>query len=210
METRFSKISDKSADELAFFTKLDHPNLVRILSVDETADKKSLITMEDVAGSSLESFCEKYGGLDAKDTVIIGKKLCAAVGYLHSLTPPWLYCDMKPQNVMLTGSPGHIEDVVLVDIDGGCAMVMDGLLPEKSYGTRGYAAPEQLEPKGPLDFRVDVHGICATMDAVYKRPRLLRGRRERTLETIIKKGMSADPKERYFTVKELETALKEV
>ncbi len=203
MNLKFSKTSDKSPAELSFLTGLDHPNLVRILSVEETADGKSLITMENVDGVGLDRFVAEHGRLSARDTLFIAKSLCAAIAYLHGLTPPWLYCDMKPENVMVTGSPKAIDSVVLVDIDGGCPMVLDGLPPKESYGTRDYAAPEQIHPTAPLDFRVDVYGICATLDAIYKRPRLIRDRCDRTLEAIIKKGMSADPKERYFTVKEL-------
>ncbi len=207
MNLKFSKTSDKSPDELKFLTDLDHPSLVRTLDLEETADGKCLITMEEVAGISLDRFVAEHGKLSGKDTLFMAKKLCDAVGYLHSLTPPWIHCDIKPDNVMVTGGPGDIREVVVIDIDGGCPMVMDGLPPEKSFGTRKFAAPEQLRPQEPLDLRVDVYGICATLDAVYKRPGMIKNRRDRSLERIIKKGMSEDPKERFYTVNELKTAL---
>ena len=114
---------------------------------------------------------------------------------------------MKPENVMITGCPGQIEKIVLIDIDGGCPMVLDGLPPKQSFGTRDFAAPEQMDPVEPLDFRVDVYGICATLDAIYKRPKLLKNSLDKTLERVIKKGMSPDPKDRFYTVKELWEAL---
>ena len=206
MNLKFSKTSDKSPAELSFLTGLDHPNLVRILSVEETADGKSIITMEDVDGVGLDRFVAEHGKLSVRDTLFIAKSLCAGISYLHGLTPPWLYCDMKPENVMVTGSPKAIDAVVIVDIDGGCPMVLDGLAPKESYGTRGYAAPEQIDPTGPLDFRVDVYGICATLDAVYKRPKLIKSAADKRLSGVIQKGMCTDPKDRFYTVAELKKA----
>ena len=188
---------------------IDHPNLVRTVSVEALTDGGSLITMEDTGGVTLAKFVETHGALSAEDCAYIGKKLCSAVEYLHSLTPPMLYCDMKPENIMVTGTPGMIEEVVLIDIDGSTPMALDGLPPEKSYGTKGYAAPEQLSPDAPLDFRVDVYGICATMDAVYKR-RFLKGAADRSLIRIIKKGTRANIRDRYFTVRELSKDLRKI
>ncbi len=207
METKFTKKSEKPKGELQFLLNLDHPNIVRILDLEELSAEESLITMEDVPGSTLKAFADENGGLSADDTIHVGMELCRAVEYLHGLTPPWLYCDMKPENVMVTGHPGQIEKIVIVDIDGGCPMVLDGLVPEKSFGTKNYAAPEQQNLTGPLDYRVDVYGICATLDAVFKRHHIIKNRREAALDKIIKKGMQKDPKDRYFTVKELHAEL---
>ena len=210
MDTKFSKKSLKHKKDLQFLLTLDHPNIVRTVSVEELRDGGCLITMEDVPGCTLEAFVGEHGTLDLVDTIYLGKELCRAIEYLHGLTPPWLYCDMKPENVMITGCPGQIEKVVLIDIDGGCPMVLDGLPPEKSFGTTWFAAPEQKSPDGPLDFRVDVYGICATMDAVWRGPGIIKGRRDAALDKIIKKGMQTDPRDRYFTVKELSEALREI
>ena len=207
MEKRFSKISKKNADEISFLTKLDHPNIVKIFSVEPISEGGSLIAMEDVKGMSLLAFTDEHGLLSASETAYIGIRLCRAVGYLHSLTPPWLYCDMKPENIIVTGGLDKIKDVILIDIDGGIAMILDGLPPEKSFGTKDFAAPEQKDLKAPLDYRVDVYGICATLKAVFDGGHLIKSSRERRLLGIIKKGTDKDPKQRYFTVKELENEL---
>ncbi len=207
MDTKYTKLSKKCRDEIVFLEKTDHPNIIHTISVEELSEGGCLITMEDMAAGTLADFVNEHGKLSAADVISVGKKLCAAVGYLHGLTPPWLFCDMKPENVLITGSPGKIDQVVLIDIDGGCPMKLDGLVPEESYGTKGYAAPEQMDPEGPLDFRVDVYGICATMDGVYHRHKLLKGSRGRALEAVIAKCMSERPQNRYFTVKELSDAL---
>ncbi len=207
METYFTKTCKKPARDLEFLLKIDHPNIVHTISLEETDKGDTLITMEDVGKTTLKDLAGEEGGLSAEDVIYIGKKLCSAISYLHSLTPPWLYCDMKPENVIITKAAKDIKRVVLIDIDGGCPMVMDGLAPKDSFGTKGYAAPEQMAPMGSLDFRVDVYGICATLDAVYKRRLFFMGSRGRALTAIIKKGMSEDPGDRYFTVKELEKAI---
>lgn len=208
MEIKFTKISDRDVAELEFMTELDHPNIVHTISVEAIAGGGSLITMECLSGVTLKEFVGEHGELSAADTVYIGERLCRGIAYLHGLTPTWLYCDMKPENVMITGEPGDIQAVVITDIDGGCLMKLDGLAPEKSYGTKGFAAPEQMDPSGSLDMRVDVYGICATLDAIYKRPGLLKRGLDKRLQAIIKKGTSPEIKDRYFTVNELYNELK--
>ena len=207
METYFTKISKSSAEELSFLTQLDHPNIAHAVSVESLAGEGCVITMEDIGGVTLWDFVDEHGTLAAADVRYIGQKLCRAVEYLHGLTPPWLYCDMKPENILVTGGPENIEQVVLIDIDGGCPMDLNGLPPEESYGTVGYAAPEQQHPVAPLDFRVDVYGICATMDAILRRHQLLSAPHEKGLLRVIERGMSEALGDRYFTVIELRKAL---
>ena len=191
-------------------TGLDHPGIVHTISVEPLSEGGCVITMEDVDGTSLEDFLTDHGKLTARDVIFIGKKLCEAVEYLHGCTPPWLYCDMKPSNIMVKGKPSGIEKVVLIDIDGGIPMDLNGLLPRENYGTKDYAAPEQLHPSGSLDFRVDVYGICATLYEALHRHRVFASPDEKRLVNILKKGMSEEPADRFFTVKELRMAIVKV
>ena len=69
-----------------------------------------------------------------------------------------VHCDIKPNNILLN----ELGDVFLIDF-GASVFVndVDGVAPYA--GTLGYAAPEQLEKKGVIDFRTDIYALGKTM-----------------------------------------------
>ena len=66
----------------------------------------------------------------------VARQLCDVLAYLHNMTPPIVYRDMKPSNVMLT-SKGR---VVLVDF--GIARLFRAARKGTMIGTLGFAPPE--------------------------------------------------------------------
>lgn len=80
--------------------KLGHPALPRI--VDIIDDGSTIyIVMDYIEGTSLDRVLSERGAI-GQDTVIEwAKQLCDALNYLHGRTPPIIYRDMKPANVML-------------------------------------------------------------------------------------------------------------
>jgi len=71
-------------------------------------------------------------------------QLCDVLEYLHNHTPPVIFRDMKPDNVMVTPE----GDIKLIDF--GVARLFD---PTKrtdtlKMGTAGYAPPEQYAGQG--------------------------------------------------------------
>ena len=88
----------------------------------------------------------------------IARQLCDVLAYLHGLTPPIIYRDMKPSNVMLT-EKGR---VVLVDF--GIARLFKAARKGTMIGTLGFAPPEQYQ--GVVDPRSDIYSLGATLHYV--------------------------------------------
>lgn len=111
------------------------------------------LVMEYVRGETLDQKLNTAGRLSEQDAVRIALQIAATLQYLHSSSPPVIYRDLKPSNVILEDS-GH---VVLVDF--GIARLFRGPATVTMVGTPGYAAPEQW--KGRAEPRSDVYALGA-------------------------------------------------
>lgn len=126
--------------------RLEHPNLVRYISLDENS-----ILMEYVDGETLTQRLannpDYFSNQRHKDKFV--RQLLSALQYLHSHQV--LHLDLKPDNILLT----HIDDdVKLIDL-GFCRT--DAFVDTQGY-TSGFAAPEQLSG-GAVDVRTDIYAF---------------------------------------------------
>jgi serine/threonine protein kinase len=136
--------------EAEMLRSLDHPTLAKVYDcfVD---NHKHYLVMEYVRGHNLEDELIDAGCPLAWERVLAwGSALCDVLAYLHSQTPPIIYRDLKPANVML-----QLDDTIKL-IDFGIAR---WLHPMRSHdtsklGTDGYAPLEQYnahsEPRSDL------------------------------------------------------------
>jgi serine/threonine-protein kinase len=145
--------------EAHLLATLDHPNIPKVIDSFSEGGQKYVV-MEFIEGETLAERMDRLGGEPLPpDTVINwGLQLCDALSYMHSQTPPVIFRDIKPGNVMIT-TTGEIKL-----IDFGIARLFK---PGKSkdtqiFGTSGYAPPEQYG-YGQTDERSDVFALGATL-----------------------------------------------
>ena len=144
--------------ETEMLKKLDHPHLPSIIDVLDQEDS-FLIVMDYIEGKSLESLI-RHGGAQSPDRVISwARQLCDVLGYLHSRTPPIIYRDMKPANVMLKPD----GNVMLIDFGTAREYKVQSVEDTTWLGTRGYAAPEQFGGHGQTDARTDIYCLGTTI-----------------------------------------------
>ena len=96
----FNTVRQGLMAEIETLKKLKHPNLPSIVDVIEDQDS-FIIVMDYIEGRSLDKIIEENGAQPESFVVEWAKQLCDVFGYLHSRTPPIIYRDMKPANVML-------------------------------------------------------------------------------------------------------------
>jgi serine/threonine-protein kinase PknG len=117
--------------EKQFLAAVKHPNIVGIYNFVNHQDT-GLIVMEYVGGQTLKELRKNRGTLPVPEAIAYIHRILGAFGYLHQ--QGFVYCDFKPDNIMLEGS-----DVKLIDM-GGVRRIDD---PDGDiYGTVGYSAPE--------------------------------------------------------------------
>ena len=161
--------------------RLEHPNLVRYLSLD-----KDGILMEYVDGETLSQRLVKNPDYfkQRKNTDKLVRQLLSVLQYLHSHQV--LHLDLKPDNILLT----HInDDVKLIDL-GFC--YTDTFADTQGH-TNAFAAPEQ-KAGGVVDVRSDIYAFGKILEllpdhSIYNK--------------VIARCTAERPEDRYQSVEEI-------
>lgn len=194
--------------EANMIKQFDHPAIVRIVDIIDNGNV--IYIVEDfVEGETLDALVEADGAQPEELVVDWAKQVCEAFDYLHTRTPPIIYRDMKPANVMLTPE-GRIR---VIDFGIAREYKEHNLKDTTSLGTRGYAPPEQFG--GKTDARSDIYSLGVTMfhlitgqdpcigTTEIKPVRQINPALSEGIETIIQKCIQHDPANRYQSCMEL-------
>jgi serine/threonine-protein kinase PknG len=117
--------------ERQFLAAVKHSNIVGIYNF-VSHGSEGFIVMEYVGGQTLKEIRKSRGVLPVTEAIAYIHRILSAFSYLHQ--QGLVYCDFKPDNIMLEGG-----DVKLIDM-GGVRRIDD--LEGDIYGTVGYSAPE--------------------------------------------------------------------
>lgn len=200
--------------ETNMLKKLSHPYLPRIVDIIDD-EGVFYVVMDFLEGQTLKSILDKYGAQPQEDVVNWGIQLCEVLTYLHTRTPPIIYRDTKPGNIMLKPE----GNIALFDFGIAREFKEKNVADTTCLGTIGYAAPEQFGNHGQTDPRTDIYGLGVTLYHLVtgKNPseppyeivpiREINPSLSSGLEKIIKKCTQKDPNERYQNCAELMYAL---
>lgn len=209
-------VRESLVTETNMIKRLDHPALPRITDL-VNEDGTLYVVMDYIEGESLQRILDEQGAQSQDDVIEWGKQLCDALDYLHTRTPPIIYRDMKPGNVML--KPDGTVKIIDFGIAREYREEREGT-PERiddttMLGTRGYAAPEQFGGLGQTDARTDVYCLGATLYHLItgKNPaeepyvmfpiRQIDASLSPGLEKIIAKATQQNPDKRYSSCAEM-------
>ena len=156
----FGDYRRKFMREATILSKLNHPNIVKVLESFEV-NNTCYYVMEYIDGGSLDDMIARQYGLSEAETTKYTLDIASALSFMHS--NKMLHLDLKPGNVMI--NDGH---AVLIDF--GLSKQYDASgEPESSTtvggGTPGYAPIEQANHRDGNGFPVtmDVYALGATM-----------------------------------------------
>lgn len=136
--------------------QLDHPNIVRVLSMGEEQGCHYMI-QQFVAGPSLEKYLQEQKKLSIPEALPLMKELCRGLIYAHQ--QGIIHRDIKPSNIMLT------PDLKPKITDFGLAKLLNSTQSISAtgtiIGTPEYISPEQSEGK-KVDHRTDIYSLGVT------------------------------------------------
>jgi serine/threonine protein kinase len=152
--------------EIMVVAKMNHPNIVPVLSAGEV-DGLPFFIMPYIEGESLRGRIVR-GPLSLRETVGILKDVMRALAYAHSMGV--VHRDMKPDNILLSGSAAVVTDFGVAKAVS--AARNKGVIKEGgqthgntitgvgiSLGTPQYMAPEQAAADPNADHRVDLYAM---------------------------------------------------
>ena len=208
-------------------TILKHKNIVSVYEVNVKGDLKYMV-MEYVAGGTLKSYLEKRKSpLELNELLGYTVKVLRALHVAHENNI--IHRDIKPQNVMVLGN-GSIKVM-----DFGIAKLPNTetvTVTDKAVGTVYYMSPEQASGEA-VDTRTDIYSLGAMMyelatgempfvgdspvSILMKHikeplvpPRVVNSKIPVGLEQIIMCAMSKKPQDRFETVDEMMSYVKQL
>ena len=159
----FERAVEDFRREAALLARLRHPHLPRVSDQFDEAGKYYLV-MEFIEGRTLSEVLRRASGRLPLDRALdYADQLCDVLTYLHGQSPPIIYRDLKPSNVMVVsdedgGSRPRSSQLVLIDF-GIARFYRPGQAGDTAiYGTTGYAPPEQYG-RGQTDARTDIYAL---------------------------------------------------
>lgn len=216
--------------------EFDHPNLVQMLGCCEVSPNKGdiFIVSRMVSGQNIDQFInENIRSLPQPEHRIceLFMPVLDALGYLHEKSI--LHLDIKPSNIMMEkGKNVRLMDLGIADVVQ--AQVTDNdTITSSVMGTPRYAAPEQFKSnkdndKNLLSKATDIYEAGVTLYELITQknpflgPTIVEFRKQHETKAlqptkfisasvlhVLQKATAVSPKDRYQTVWEMKTALKQ-
>ncbi|MEO5816623.1 MAG: serine/threonine-protein kinase [Gemmatimonadaceae bacterium] len=220
--------------EARYGERVKHPNVVQTIEVGEASPGMHFLAIEWAAGELLERYAKQHGPLPADEVAVIIRQIAEAVHAAHVVGI--VHRDLKPDNVMYDPTTRQVKLLdfgIATDTD----MAPEQRLTRAGFfvGTLMYVAPEALsgELVSPAADQYSLATIAyllltGCLPFTAKTPREMFSqllsqppiplnaarpnlRFSSTVEQVIMRGLSKDPRQRYADsvtfARELESAL---
>jgi serine/threonine protein kinase len=149
--------------EARLLNGMRHPALPVVMDYFSASEKQFLV-MQYIPGKDLEQLLEErkasdHGAFMPAQVMQWADQLLDALEYLHTMEPPIIHRDIKPQNLKLTPR----GEVILLDFGLAKGVLSQAKVGQSLRGyTLHYASLEQIRGAG-TDERSDIYSLGATL-----------------------------------------------
>ncbi|MBX3259323.1 MAG: serine/threonine protein kinase [Labilithrix sp.] len=215
-------------------SRLDHPNITRVIDFGQEPDGQLYFAMEYLDGVELRTVLESERKLPGTRIAAVMMQVCAGLSHAHARGI--VHRDIKPENLVLV--PSQDDDGRPIEVVKVCdfGIALHRAVPAEDEGvvagTPEYMSPEQCR-SDDLDARSDVYACGVVLyelatgqvPFIAERPAQLLNKHQYTpplppskidpsvdplLEAIIMKALSKEPADRQQSMRELRAALREL
>lgn len=150
---------ERFAFEADTLRRLSHPNIPQFYE-SFFENSRQYLVMAFIEGQTLEQRLQTNGGnpLPQAEVLDWARQVCDVLTYLHTQTPPIIFRDLKPPNIMVT-SDGHIY---LIDFGIARAFAPNRSRDTQLYVSDGYSPPEQYGST-QSDAHNDIYALGCTL-----------------------------------------------
>ena len=179
--------------EIRLTARTQHHHILPLHDSGEAAGYPYYVTpyIED---GSLRDHLKRKKQLSVEETLQIARGIAAALQHSHEHSV--LHCDIKPENILLSGTHAFVADfgisraVHAEFFEWGRRSELDS-----SAGTPAYVSPEQASGERNLDQRSDVYSLaCVVFEMLAGRPPF---KGTTTMETVAQRFTSTPDLEKY-------------
>ena len=171
--------------EILSARSVTHVNVCRIHDIIEYGDPPlTLLTMELLDGPTLSQYLKEHGPLAHRQALPLIQQICAGLqaandaGVIHG--------DFKASNVILVREAHGLRAVIT---DFGLARRAGSVTAQRTLGTPGYLAPEQLDG-GPATRATDVYALGVVIGKMI-------GKDARAWRGLVRRCTEQAPERRY-------------
>ena len=161
-----------------------------------------------VEGVTLDQYVAEHGVFSELESARIAYNLCNALETLHSMKPPVIHRDIKPQNVIFTPE----KSCVLIDLGAARRFDVEAAKDTTNIGSVITAAPEQYGYR-QTDVRSDIYALGVLLlflcTGSYDLGRCCDIQNPR-LAAIIRRCTRFDPDDRYPSIRPVQLGLSRV
>ncbi|MCA9006912.1 MAG: serine/threonine protein kinase [Planctomycetaceae bacterium] len=224
LEARFVGLNKPKEGDIA--VQFEHPHIVKTFEHGLTSDGEQFLVMEFIEGYSLSFLVEAQNEDMRTNCLKYMIQLGDAIQYFHNQN--WIHRDICPRNIMVDNE----QQLKLIDFGLVVPNTPPFLQPGNRTGTAAYMAPELIK-RQKTSQKIDIFSYAVTcyemmtkrlpwkaaetMEAVLQHinsppkpiQELLPGIDPKVGDTIMK-GLELYPQDRWQTIEEMLTPLKEV
>lgn len=158
-QPNFAKFQQNFLNEALRLAKCSHPNIVPVYEVIQEG-KLWCMVMEYIDGEDLGSKVIRKGKLSESEALEYIFQIGEALSCIHSLNPPILHRDLKPQNIMVRRGTSQ---AILIDFGIAREFTPDLMGVHTPFLTNGFAPIEQYDGFAKQAAYTDVYALAATL-----------------------------------------------